>query len=79
MLIAIKNLSRHKLRSLMTLLGAAMGISAFVSLTSVGNGFRSQLGDLIRSYNIDITVTSKGAALRPVRRFPFPTIIGSLN
>jgi putative ABC transport system permease protein len=54
----------------MTLLGAAMGISAFVSLTSVGNGFRSQLGDLIRSYNIDITVTSKGAATPAASTIP---------
>lgn len=60
--IAIKNLFRHKLRTLMTLLGATIGISAFVSLTSFSNGFRTQLEDMVKSYSIDITVMSKGAA-----------------
>ncbi len=46
----------------MTLIGAAVGISAFVSLTSVGNEFKTQLGDIVKTYNIDITVTSKGSA-----------------
>jgi len=46
----------------MTLIGVAIGISAFVSLTSVSNGFKAQLQDLIKSNNIDITVTSKGSA-----------------
>ena len=61
-MIAIKNIFRHKLRTLMTLLGAAVGISAFVSLTSVSNGFKTQLEDIVKNYSIDITVTSKGAA-----------------
>lgn len=61
-MIAIKNLFRHKLRTLMTLLGAAVGISAFVSLTCISDSLKSQIQDMIKSYHIDITVTSKGAA-----------------
>ena len=60
-MIAIKNLFRHKLRTLITLLGVAVGISAFVSLTSISDGFKTQMEDIIKSYSIDITVTSKGA------------------
>jgi len=60
--IVIRNLFRHKFRTLMTVMGAAVGISVFVSLTSVGNEFRTQLGDIVKTYNIDITVTSKGSA-----------------
>jgi putative ABC transport system permease protein len=61
-MIAIKNLLRNKTRTIITLLGIAFGISALVSLTSVSSSFRIQIGDLIKSYNIDITVTSKSAA-----------------
>jgi putative ABC transport system permease protein len=58
--VAQKNLLRNKLRSLLTLLGAAIGIATFVSLTSVSNSFKSQFYDMIKSYSIDITVTAKG-------------------
>jgi putative ABC transport system permease protein len=58
--VAQKNLFRNKLRSLLTLLGAAIGIATFVSLTTVSNSFKSQFYDMIKSYSIDITVTAKG-------------------
>ena len=46
----------------MTVLGVAVGVSLFVSLTSISAGFKSQLQDIVRGYSIDIVVTSKGAA-----------------
>jgi putative ABC transport system permease protein len=61
-MIALKNLFRNKTRTAITLLGIAFGISALVSLTSVSNSFKRQIGDLVKSYHIDITVLSKGAA-----------------
>jgi len=60
-MIAIKNLLRNKTRTIITLLGIAFGISALVSLISVSDSFKVQISDLIKSYNIDITITSKGA------------------
>ncbi len=59
--IAPKNLFRNKLRSLLTLLGAAIGIATFVSLASVTDSFKSQLQDMIKSYSIDIPVIARGA------------------
>ena len=43
----------------MTVLGVAVGVSLFVSLTSISDGFKSQLQDIVRGYSIDIVVTSK--------------------
>jgi putative ABC transport system permease protein len=60
-MIAIKNLLRNKTRTIITLFGIAFGISALVSLISVSDSFKIQISDLIKSYNIDITITSKGA------------------
>lgn len=61
-MIALRNLQRNKLRTLLTLLGVAAGISVFVSSLSISSGFKSQLQDIIKNYSIDITVQSKGAA-----------------
>ncbi|RPJ10801.1 MAG: hypothetical protein EHM36_02770, partial [Deltaproteobacteria bacterium] len=61
-MIAVKNLFRNKIRSLMTVIGVAVGVSMFVSLTSISNGFKSQLQGIVRAYSIDIVVLSKGAA-----------------
>lgn len=61
-MLAVKNLFRNKIRSLMTVLGVAVGVSLFVSLTSISNGFKSQLQDIVRGYSIDMVATSKGAA-----------------
>ena len=58
--VARKNLFRNRLRSILTLLGVAVGIATFVSLTSVSNSFKNQFYDMIKSYNIDISVTAKG-------------------
>jgi putative ABC transport system permease protein len=46
----------------MTVLGVAVGVSLFVSLTSISDGFKSQLQNIVKGYSIDIVVTSKGAA-----------------
>lgn len=62
MSIALRNLLRHKRRSLLTLLGVAIGISAFVALVTFSNGLKTQFNDIIRTYKIDIAVESKGAA-----------------
>jgi len=45
----------------MTVWGTAIGISVFVSLMSISGSVRSQIKDLIETYNIDISVQEKGA------------------
>ena len=45
----------------MTLFGVAIGISTFVSLTTISQGFKSQINGIIKSYSIDICVMTKGA------------------
>jgi putative ABC transport system permease protein len=54
----------------MTVLGVAVGISIFVSLTSFSKGYKSQLEDMIRSYSIDLILMSKGAATPFGSRIP---------
>ncbi|MBN1630457.1 MAG: ABC transporter permease [Thermoleophilia bacterium] len=61
-MIAIRNIARNKRRSLLTALGAAVGIMILSSLTSVSEGLRSQIQDTIQTYGIDLAVQSKGAA-----------------
>ena len=61
-MIAAKNLCRNKIRTLMTVLGVAVGVSIFVSLTSISKGYQRQIEEMIRSYSIDLILMSKGAA-----------------
>lgn len=61
-MLALQNLQRNKLRTLLTLLGVAAGISVFVSSLSISSSFKSQMQDIIKSYSIDVTIQSKGAA-----------------
>jgi len=46
----------------MTLFGVAIGISTFVSLTTISHSFKSQISGMIKSYSIDLCVMAKGAA-----------------
>ena len=59
--IALRNIRRKKTRSLLTAVGAAVGIMILASLTSVSEGLRSQIQHTVEDYQIDLTVQSKGA------------------
>jgi len=61
-IIALRNIARKKTRSLLTALGAAVGIMILTSLTSVSEGLKSQLEDTIAGYKIDLTVQTEGAS-----------------
>jgi len=61
-MITIRNIVRNKRRSLLTALGAAVGMMILSSLTSVSEGLKGQIQDTIQGYEIDLTVQSKGAA-----------------
>jgi putative ABC transport system permease protein len=60
-MIALRNIARKKTRSLLTALGAAVGIMILSSLTSVSDGLRGQIEDTIQGYEVDLAVQSKGA------------------
>ena len=55
-MIVANNLFRNKIRSLMTVLGVAVGVSIFVSLTSINNGFKNQLYGTFWIIIINITI-----------------------
>ncbi len=62
MMMVLKNLTRNKLRSLLTLFGIAMGICVFFSLTAFSGGLKSQISDLFKKYKVDILVKEKDAS-----------------
>ena len=45
---AMRNLMRHKLRSLLTALGIVFGIASVVAMVSAGEGARREILDQIR-------------------------------
>ncbi|MGI4862217.1 MAG: ABC transporter permease [Janthinobacterium lividum] len=51
--IAWAALTRHRLRSALTMLGIAIGIAAVVSMVAFGNGARAKLLDEIKSFGAD--------------------------
>lgn len=62
MTLALRNLGRNRLRSVMTVLGVAVGMALFVSLIGMSNSFRYQLDELSRSAMIDVFVQSRESA-----------------
>ena len=60
-LIFARNILRHKLRSIMTILGAAVGIAIYVAIVAITNNLENETQKMINDYNLDITVQSKGA------------------
>jgi putative ABC transport system permease protein len=60
--IAIKNLFRNKIRTLMTVLGVGIGIGVFISLVSISQSVQVQVKYLLKSYHFDISIQAKGAS-----------------
>lgn len=61
-MIFVRNLLRHKVRSIMTLLGAAVGISIYVTNAAITANLGAEVRQVMEDYNSDITVQGKGAA-----------------
>ena len=57
--ILIKNLTLRKTRSLLTIIGIAVGIAAVVALISISNGFLEIWGEAIAQREIDLIVIQK--------------------
>lgn len=48
---AFSNVYSHKMRSILTMLGIIIGISSVIMITSVGNGVKNAIFDLVNSFN----------------------------
>jgi ABC-type antimicrobial peptide transport system permease subunit len=59
----IKNLWRRKIRTLLTLLGIAVGVSAVVSLSAFGEGFAQGFENISSNSEADLTVGQKDAMM----------------
>lgn len=57
-----KNIIRHKFRSILTIIGIAIGVMTIVSLTVMGDGVKSATEGLIKSGGADMNVFQKGAS-----------------
>jgi putative ABC transport system permease protein len=61
-MLALKNLFRRKTRSVLTVVGVAIGIAAVVALVSVARGIRTQFNDFFSAGDAHLVLTRKGAA-----------------
>jgi putative ABC transport system permease protein len=60
--MVFKNLWRRKTRSLLTLIGIAIGIAVVVTLSRLSEGIAGQITDLMMSTGAEITVMQSGIA-----------------
>jgi putative ABC transport system permease protein len=60
-MIFIRNMIRHKVRSLMTMFGVAVGISIYVAIAAVTNNLEQETAEVMKEYDTDITILSKDA------------------
>ena len=58
-----KNLWRRKMRTLLTMIGIALGVAAVVALSAFGAGMASGFGSISSSASADLTVAQKEALL----------------
>ncbi len=61
-MLVVKNLLRRKVRSLLTIVGVAVGIATVVALVSVARGLRKQFNDLFAAGNAPLELTRAGAS-----------------
>lgn len=61
-MLLLKNLSRQRMRTALTVLGIAVGIMTVVALGVVADGLKSASGEIIQAGGADFMVGQKGAA-----------------
>ena len=61
-MLAVKNLARRKVRSLLTMMGVAVGIATVVAMVTVARGFRAQFNDFFAAGNAHLVLTRRGAS-----------------
>lgn len=60
--LIIKNLLRHKTRTILTILGISIGITTIVTLGVISSGLSDMLGKALKIGGTDITVAKAGSA-----------------
>ncbi len=60
----LKNLFRRKVRSLLTVVGAAVAIGAVVALVGLSNGFEESFASVFQARGVDLLVAVKGQAFQ---------------
>jgi putative ABC transport system permease protein len=60
--VVIRNITRRKTRSLLTIIGLGAAIAAVVALVGVANGFQDELSALYGKRGVDLVVQTKGGA-----------------
>jgi len=59
--LVVKNLLRRRTRTLLSILGIALGIAAIVAFNAVGRGFRESLDRYMRSTGAEVLVVNRSA------------------
>ena len=59
--VAVKGLGHNRLRSALTMLGVVIGVTAVVSLLSIGRGSKSAITSQIESMGTNLLYVSPGA------------------
>jgi putative ABC transport system permease protein len=62
LLIVLRNLQRNLTRTLLTLIGVSVGMSAFVAFSCIRDSMVSQFKSVLNTWRVDIIVQAKGAA-----------------
>ncbi|WP_231036265.1 ABC transporter permease [Pectinatus sottacetonis] len=60
-IIALKSLTVNKLRSILTMLGIIIGVSAVITMVSIGMGIKKQIQDSIASLGSNMLIVTAGA------------------
>lgn len=68
--LAWRQLQVNRVRSATTLVGVALGLALYVSLTSISQHFKDQITAIIDHYNVDITVQAADASTPMASRLP---------
>ena len=77
--IAIRGLSRHKLRTLLTMLGMIIGVAAVMTMVALGNGAQSSVEQDVRSAGTNLIHVNAGNYTRGGEESNIATGLGSAN
>jgi putative ABC transport system permease protein len=66
-LLAIRGLRRNPMRSFLTVLGIVIGVSAVVTMVTVGNGTTKSVSDQISSLGSNLLIVMPGQRMGPAR------------
>ena len=62
--IALKALSRHKLRTFLTMLGMIIGVAAVMTMVALGSGAQASVEDEMKSAGTNLVYISAGNYVR---------------